>query len=264
MGYNRQQQQMKKIFVLFVLLCTTTTLFAQRSGVEVIYGYLYVFPKELGFFEKEPVNIIEQLNSNSQYGYSTWRLPNKEELALLRANGFANNSTYMTQDIGGEGIVLLVTTKKEATAKDYSSTVSKIKNQTGYVDLGLSSGVMWAAQNYGDRKYRYTEIQGLKVPSLGQWQELERECTWTWDKKENGYIVKGKNSNAIFLKNTYGWIHHITGETCDDGAAWYWSSTYLGMKNDQNLYGVLQFTDYKRNSDLKMGENARCSVRLIK
>lgn len=243
------------------------TLFAQRSGVEVIYDYLYVFPNELGYFDKEPVSIIKQLNSNSQYGYSTWRLPTKEELALLKANGFANNNnTYMTEEISGKGIVLLVTTKKEATANDYRSSVSKIKSQTGYVDLGLSSGVMWAAQNYGNgSRYSYNEIGSLRIPSLGQWNELERECTWTWDEKENGYIVKGKNGNAIFLNHTCGYFHSAAGETADDGAAWYWSSTYLDTRNDKNVYGVFFFTNYRKDSsNMKLYENNRCCVRLIK
>lgn len=266
---------MKKIFVLFLLMCCNTIiLLAQRSSVEVIYGYLYVFPEELGIFDSEPYDVIKQLNSNTQYGYSSWRLPNKEELALLIANGYAQNEkTYMTDTYRSRGTVLLVTTKKDIENSnkkqaelEYSSRVSEIKSQTGYIDLGLPSGVKWAAQNYGSefRCYRHDQIESLNVPSQSQWLELKRECNWTWNEKERGYVIKGKNGNAIFLTHTDGYIHYSGGRV-GEGMSIYWSSTWIDRKNDKDVYWTFGFNrdQLLPNYSDKSFEHNSCCVRLI-
>lgn len=91
----------------------------QRTTVEVIYGYLKVFPNELGTFDAEPVTVIGHINSAAQHGYNTWRIPTNEELSLLRANGYLNaNNVYMTQE-NKRGQVLLVTDKLDATTLNY-------------------------------------------------------------------------------------------------------------------------------------------------
>ena len=266
---------MKKMFVFFVLLCCSTTiLFAQRSNVEIIYDYLYVFPKELGTFDSEPVRVIEQLNANSQYGYKTWRLPNNEELALLKANGYAKyDITYMTNTYRSKSTVLLVTTKgdienskKRQAETDYRSSVSKIKSQTGYVDLGLPSGVKWAAQNYGGefKCYSRDQIESLKVPSQNQWLELKRECNWTWDERERGYIIKGRNGNAIFLNHTDGYIHYSGGRTSESFGI-YWSSTWIDSKYNKDIYWTFGFNKdgLLPNYTDKSFEHNKCCVRLI-
>lgn len=40
-----------------------------------------------------------------------------------------------------------------------------------------------------------------RMPTIAEIQELEANCTWTWTQKNgiNGYEVKGKNGNFIFL-----------------------------------------------------------------
>ena len=79
-----------------------------RSTVEVLYGYLKIFPNELGFFESEPSSVIAQINKQAQHGYNNWRIPTNEELSLLRANGYLGSGQYMTRE-KTNGIVLLVT-----------------------------------------------------------------------------------------------------------------------------------------------------------
>jgi|GEM_PF-3560196 len=44
------------------------------SGFVILYGYLKVITNELGYFDSEPVTIIQQINDNVRYGYNTWRL----------------------------------------------------------------------------------------------------------------------------------------------------------------------------------------------
>lgn len=60
----------------------------------------------------------------------------------------------------------------------------------GYVDLGLSSGTLWADRNVGavsieDNGCYFTFDEALmkgNVPNKEQFQELIDECEWTWKK----------------------------------------------------------------------------------
>ena len=80
----------------------------KRSSVETLYGYLKIFPNELGVFQEEPVNVIRQINARAQHGYNNWRIPTNEELSLMRANNYLRRGDYMTKE-SKHGIVLLVT-----------------------------------------------------------------------------------------------------------------------------------------------------------
>lgn len=54
-----------------------------------------------------------------------------------------------------------------------------------------------------NRKYAFSDNTRLwHIPTREQWEELQRECTWTWCVTKNnviGTMVKGKNGNFIFL-----------------------------------------------------------------
>ena len=88
-----------------------------------------------------------------------------------------------------------------------------------YIDLGLPSGTLWSDRAEVDEQgkiafydyFKAVEMFGNKLPKSWQLQELLEECTWTW--VENGYEVKGKNGNRIFITTT--------GEI--DGNGLYWS-----------------------------------------
>ena len=101
----------------------------------VIYGYLKVFPNDLGTFDSEPRTIISRLNQAKQYGYSLWRLPTNEELQLMKANNVIGSGSYMTLETR-KGIVRLVTDREKG----------EIVIPDGYVDLGLPSGTLWKDQ----------------------------------------------------------------------------------------------------------------------
>ena len=80
----------------------------KRDKVEVLYGYLKIFPNELGVFQAEPATVIAQINKQAQHGYNNWRIPTNEELSLMRANNYLGSGDYMTRE-SKRGIVLLVT-----------------------------------------------------------------------------------------------------------------------------------------------------------
>ena len=83
-----------------------------RTTPYVLYGYLKVFPNDLGTFEDVPRQIILHLNESQQFGYGSWRLPTDEELALMRANNLIGYGDYMTSE-NKKGIVRLVTDKEQ-------------------------------------------------------------------------------------------------------------------------------------------------------
>lgn len=107
-----------------------------------------------------------------------------------------------------------------------------------YVDLGLS--VNWATFNVGaywckpGERGRYTNIDGMKwfhvefdkliLPTIEQWNELKKNCTWEF--KEGGVIVtskkKGYTDKSIILPVTgYG---QSTYKYETDKIGYYWSS----------------------------------------
>ena len=83
-----------------------------RTTPYVIYGYLKVFPNDLGTFDAEPRQVISRLNESQQFGYGSWRLPTNEELELMRANNLIGSGNYMTRE-NKKGIVRLVTDKEQ-------------------------------------------------------------------------------------------------------------------------------------------------------
>lgn len=161
-----------------------------------------------------------------------------------------------------------------------------------YIDLGLSSGVKWAACNVGATKpeefggyYAWGETEektyfGLssykwydyatfnmtkyctnssygtvdnkivldpeddvahvkwggdwRMPTMDEYDELFRECTWQWTtlKGVNGYRVTGPNGNSIFLPAA-GYCDGFDADAQSVGIkGCYWSSSLLDWSND--------------------------------
>lgn len=84
----------------------------KRTDVEILYGYLKIFPNELGKFQAEPKTVIAQINKQAKHGYNNWRIPSEEELSLMKANNYIGSGEYMSQE-NRKGIVLLVTDGKD-------------------------------------------------------------------------------------------------------------------------------------------------------
>lgn len=192
----------------------------QRTEPYIIYGYLKVFPQDLGTFNQKPSSLINTLNRNQQYGYASWRLPNEEELAILRANGIISGENYMTMNSDGGGKVRLVTEKEKG------ETIREVPD--GYVDLGLPSGTLWAKTwtKLSEDISPYDACQTYidKLPSKEQFEELIKHCQWKW--QNGGYLVTGNNNGAsIFLPVYHYKTSWRTGNTYQAEYTKYWSST---------------------------------------
>lgn len=231
-----------------------------RSSVETVYGYLHVFPNELGVFQSAPTNVIANINAQKMHGYNDWRLPTNEELSLLLANGYLSGAQYMSKE-KTSGMVLLVTTGKTVAEKEAieaeKQRQAELKRQAELerqrqekeaklaarkqklapyinllnsgvlVDLGLPSVTLWYAKNEGGDYVRYTYSEavsrfGNKLPTIEQLKELKNQCTWTWT--GSGYKVVGPNGNSIYLPAAgYRTCNGNVGFVGFEGG--YWSST---------------------------------------
>lgn len=219
----------------------------QRTEPYVIYGYLKVFPTDLGYFDALPVQIIKHINKNLSHGYGSWRLPTNEELSLLKANNVLGSGYYMTKE-NMKGIVRLVTDKE--------------KTPVGYVDLGLPSGTLWKIQNEARSYYTYDEAIsrfGNQLPSKTQWEELN-VCQWSWT--GNGCNVEGPSGGVLFLPAN-GWYYWDEEKAYQvGGVGYYWSST---LKDSERVYKII-FSE--RNSGLGISDSDRnfggFSVRLVR
>ena len=222
-----------------------------RSTVEVLYGYLKIFPNELGVFQAEPTSVIRQINAQAQHGYNNWRIPTEEELSLMRANNYLCNGEYMSRE-RRHGIVLLV-----SDGKDYVTLQAEEKEQErlraqqeaeeqerqrkaalkaqGYIDLGLPSGTLWKDRNE-EGFYTYDQAVskfGSKLPTEEQLVELEKSCRWTWT--GSGYKVVGPSGESIVL---YAEGSNYCNRGVFEVGSWgyYWSSTPYGSDRACCLY----------------------------
>ena len=235
----------------------------KRTTVEVVYGYLKVFPNELGVFEAEPSSVIAQINKQAQHGYNNWRIPTNEELSLLRANGYlANGKKYMSSE-SREGIVLLVTdgddyatvkkaqeevqrqreaaeeaARKAAEAEARKAAEAEVRKAAeaeaarkaqlraqGWVDLGLPSGTLWKDKNEEGHFYTYDQAIAKFSNILPTKEQLEElESSCKWTWTGNGYRVEGPNGQSIFLPAAG--YRNCSGSVSYVGVyGYYWSST---------------------------------------
>lgn len=124
---------------------------------------------------------------------------------------------------------------------------------TGYVDLSLPSGTLWATCNLGASKPSESGdfvlfSSASEMPNIEQFEELmmPENCSWEWVVADGmqGYIVRSKrNSNSIFLPYIPS---TITMQDSKDtfGFCAYWSSSKLEDKVDTE-YFVLNLTSEK-------------------
>ena len=239
-----------KRLLLFWAMCLMALAMSAQDAPYVIYGYLKVFPNDLGSFEAEPKTVIAHLNRNQQYGYGTWRLPTNEELALMKGNNVVGEGSYMTRE-NKTGIVRLVTDREPG------ETLPAIEQ--GYVDLGLPSGTLWKEENELAGFFTYDEAVakfGDHLPTKEQWEELRTSCRWTWT--GSGYSVEGPNGETITLPaegRRFGATGSVHFAGSDGG---YWSSTPSGSEKACFLFfdsSMVLMSEYSRSSGL--------SVRLV-
>jgi len=114
-----------------------------------------------------------------------------------------------------------------------------------FIDLGLTSGRLWAAENEpGYHQFdEAVKTFGDMLPSAEAWEELFDQCSHKWDNDRKGCILTGPNGNTIFLPAD-GW-QHWNKETKDlnggdiryvGDCGIYWSSSPYGLDYARGMY----------------------------
>lgn len=143
-----------------------------------------------------------------------------------------------------------------------------------YVDLGLTSGNLWAAENYssGDKTtFTYTEACAIDgIPTSADFVELRNQCLWVWDATNKGYnVFKSKDANDkgnVTPTATYDVStdpHIFLPAAFDGGSGIYWSNTLLSLGGGSYAC-CLDFTSGSVYPDNGRGVGNGYSVRLVR
>ena len=219
----------------------------KEPEVRVVFDYLKVFPTDIGEYDAEPTTIIAQLNKQEKYGYNTWRIPTREELSLLKANGFPVGNSYMTAE-NPKGIVLLVTDKADAATvnkeraeeeKRIQAEEAKCKQEEEKARIEKSikdglgrDGIYQLGDYYNRNGNKGVVIEISNGGRNGKMLSLdETECSWSeamqWCRNHgDGWRLPTKDELLAIYRNKLDinyWLTRYKGGKLKDGI--YWSST---------------------------------------
>lgn len=77
-------------------------------------------------------------------------------------------------------------------------------SQSTYLYYNDNDGYQSLGRDIAGTEYDVAHVKwggDWRMPTLSEWLELEKNCTWTWTTQNdvNGYLVTGTNGNSIFL-----------------------------------------------------------------
>ena len=137
----------------------------ERTDVVVLEGFLKLYPEDLGEFSSEPSWLIKLINQQERYGYNSWRLPNQEELDLIRSNGYLSGNKYMTRE-DPSGVLMLVTTEKQKKQKvDYPIAKQEISIHAGAGVIDIDLDDLTAGIGI---KFKYKPFEKYNIRLLGE------------------------------------------------------------------------------------------------
>lgn|SRR5574344_523099 len=198
---------MKKIFLLFLLICYCTSSFAQNTTVS-------------GPMKKVRTFLVSKTRHNQQSKINRKIISEHSDL------------------INGHGYVDLGLSVKWATCNVGANNSSSYGN---YYAWGENSTKSFYSENNYSWKYPNTlnnSIQGTandvafikwgkdwRMPTESECKELIDKCNWKWTRIDGhkGYLVKGPNGKTIFLPAAGGFNdkqHYLIG-----GVGAYWTSS---------------------------------------
>ncbi len=167
---------------LVAKILKTRSSISNQIGMEetviTLYGYLHVFPKDIGIFQTLPLQLLDAINKAEQYGYDTWRLPTLEELSIMRASSDMlpnfKDSDYLYEGSSERGHVRLVTTDLNAEAR------KEVRKKAIYELLSIPSSVIKDCAILDDYVIMVTDLYITSSASskngwqgVNNWEELK-------------------------------------------------------------------------------------------
>lgn len=146
---------------------STSSISAPTDEPVTLYGYLHIFPKDVGEFKTLPEQLLSAINKSSQYGYDSWRLPTIEELSIMRANSDLipnlKNADYLCSDSSNGGYARLVTT--DASVEQRRLHKKAIYNLLETEDCIICDSIAVAAKRVDILSFLGYELRSDQYPS---------------------------------------------------------------------------------------------------
>jgi uncharacterized protein (TIGR02145 family) len=250
---------------------TTTQTVSEPSTPQIVtlFGYLSVYPEDLGSFSVYPEILIDNVNKNASYGKQYWRLPTEEELQVIKANqnkiiGIVSNGRYLTSDVKSITDTYRIRLVTTGVPQEKPQEISK--------DVVIINGVKWANRNVGGhgtfvpnpedkgRQYTYDEAQnvcpsGFRIPTREEIEKLiNAGSSWTYKNGVNGRVFGSGNNTIFFPAAGY---RGIRDGILYDGRGEYWGTGSSSGRINYRLY----FDSDRANSnysDLNYELSVRC------
>lgn len=214
--------------------------------------------KKIGEFTGAQYVLIAEATIDGNDMFITAKIIDVETARVLRNSNQLMGTSASEMQEGSQKVAADLLGVAKVVNSPAKENVSKTI-PAGYVDLGLPSGTLWKANNEdcglikSAKAYR---LYGSSLPTKKQWIELKDNCLWTW--QGDGYKVKGKNGEYIFLPAAGS--HNGATLNSVGVSGNYWSST-PGSWDGGTVY--LEFYSYKVTMDA-IGSDFSFSVRLVK
>lgn len=139
-------------------------------------GYLIVFNEDLGYFNRHPYDIIEQLNAQKKFGRDNWRIPTANELSVMEENA---------EKIGlGSGIYMCTAHDNGFLRPVSTDMEKKLPQEPTYPDCIKIGKTYWLKTNLGAKHSQdkgsivsYEDAvkycpQGYRLPTKEEYEEL--------------------------------------------------------------------------------------------
>lgn len=136
----------------------------QLSEPIVLLGYLTVFPRDIGFYNSHPHEIIRNINKQNMYNKNNWRIPTSDELKLMES---------YADEIGLGTDIYMATSHANGQLRLVSAGVDE-NSPEGLIQAGKAikvGNLLWSTVDYGaDSPHEngitmdYSEERDIKIP----------------------------------------------------------------------------------------------------